>query len=488
MNNFILSENEKKRQSMPLSRLICFAMFTFWQMGFIYFMGPSLTIDGRTPLPVSMDNITVLIAISYVLSIICMSFISRKVVISERILCVLSLVTALAFFLPLPDNVMRIVIYSHVFFCCFMIGFETFIMVNFLKEESVILHLTLAYGVALVLISIVQNDFIPISFPLFRFATVIAVGMLLYFCMKLPSATDNYPRYVRKSDNFTPPRKLISGVVIFSFISALMAVSGPSISGEIKNGVFVTYLVDALVSLLVYMLYKKKDIHPFRSIPICIALGAFGFLLMYTSTLLPALKYVACALIGCGMMPCQLIPLVSLMLMKVYPSRWISPSIIGLALVAVLVQSSMVEFFRNMPNMLFLAYSVIMVAFILIYLQLEPHLMFAFRKRIEDSDCPSAENIGADSLSEAEQLVSEVSETAQADGKPENPLMRLSRREIDVVNLICYGYSNNDIAKMLFISEHTVKDHNKNIYKKLDVHSRFELTALVNRIRENEDK
>jgi len=209
---------------------------------------------------------------------------------------------------------------------------------------------------------------------------------------------------------------------------------------------------------------------------------------MYTSTLLPALKYVACALIGCGMMPCQLIPLVSLMLMKVYPSRWISPSIIGLALVAVLVQSSMVEFFRNMPNMLFLAYSVIMVAFILIYLQLEPLLMFAFRKRIEDSDCSSAEIIGAEPISEAEQLVSEASETAEADGKPENPLMRLSRREMDVVNLICYGYSNNDIAKMLFISEHTVKDHNKNIYKKLDVHSRFELTALVNRIRENEDK
>ena len=48
--------------------------------------------------------------------------------------------------------------------------------------------------------------------------------------------------------------------------------------------------------------------------------------------------------------------------------------------------------------------------------------------------------------------------------------------------LIGYGYSNGDIAKILFISENTVKDHTKNIYRKLEVHSRFELAALVNRI------
>lgn len=63
-----------------------------------------------------------------------------------------------------------------------------------------------------------------------------------------------------------------------------------------------------------------------------------------------------------------------------------------------------------------------------------------------------------------------------------NPLSVLSKRELEVVELIAGGYSNADIAKILFISVHTVNDHTKNIYRKLNVHSRYELTALVNKI------
>ena len=85
MNNRLLLENQRKRLEKPLWELICFAMFTFWQMGFIYFMGPSLTIDGRTPLPVSMDNITAIIALAYVLCIAFMIFLPRFVIWAERI-------------------------------------------------------------------------------------------------------------------------------------------------------------------------------------------------------------------------------------------------------------------------------------------------------------------------------------------------------------------------------------------------------------------
>ncbi len=38
-----------------------------------------------------------------------------------------------------------------------------------------------------------------------------------------------------------------------------------------------------------------------------------------------------------------------------------------------------------------------------------------------------------------------------------------------------------DIASHLYISLHTVRTHTKNIYAKLDVHSRDELIALVRR-------
>ncbi|MBN2051655.1 MAG: helix-turn-helix transcriptional regulator, partial [Spirochaetales bacterium] len=51
----------------------------------------------------------------------------------------------------------------------------------------------------------------------------------------------------------------------------------------------------------------------------------------------------------------------------------------------------------------------------------------------------------------------------------------LTNREIEVFLLVLKGFSNNDIAERLFISEHTVKKHLKNLYKKLHVKSRIQL-------------
>lgn len=68
----------------------------------------------------------------------------------------------------------------------------------------------------------------------------------------------------------------------------------------------------------------------------------------------------------------------------------------------------------------------------------------------------------------------------------DNPLNRLTKRELEVVDLIVFGYSNRDIAKMLFISEHTAKDHTKSIYRKMGVHSRLELAALIYRWKSNQ--
>lgn len=48
----------------------------------------------------------------------------------------------------------------------------------------------------------------------------------------------------------------------------------------------------------------------------------------------------------------------------------------------------------------------------------------------------------------------------------------LTNREIEVLKLIAEGMINKEIAKNLFISEKTVKNHISNIFKKLDVNDR----------------
>ena len=459
--NTLLSENQNKRIELPVWRLICFAMFNFWQMGFIYFVGPSLTIDGKTPLPINMDNATSLIALCYVLSILWMIFLPHTVVWTQRVATSVALLASLGLFLPLSADMLRLLVYVQIFCCCLMIGFETFLMVNYFSERSNISHLTVAYGVAVLLIALLQNEFATITFSTFRIVMPVALVFLLVFFLRMPTGRQIQPRYVRKTDGLTAPKKLLCGCYVLVFICSLMGVSGPAIAGEVRHGVFITYLVDAVASLLLYVLYRRAKLHPFRMVPILVSLGGIGFLLMLAATQVSSLSYVACGFIGIGMVPCQMLPLYGAVLMKSYPSKYISPMIIALALVAVLVQGSMVEIFRAVPTMLYLVYAVVMVVLVLLYTQIEPFFLFALRKHSDQTQEQTAD-----------------SETAE-----EDPLAVLSPKEREVAELICLGHTNKDIARLLFISEHTVKDHTKKIYPKIGVHSRFELAALVSKQR-----
>ena len=480
MNYSVLLSNQRKRQNVSLKHLCCFAMFCFWQMGFIYFMGPALNIDGRTPLPIDMDNLTVLMAGCYVLSITYMIFLPRYVVWAERLFTLAAIATVLGLFLPLPDEALKGLIYAHVFCCCTMIGFETFIIVNFLSEKSAIYALTAGYGLALFLIALVQNDFLAITFPVFRVVTVAALLLLLIFTLRLPASPKACPQYVRKDSGLVAPKKLLTGTFVLVFVSSLMGVSGPSISAEVRHGVFVTYFVDAIASILVFFLYRKKEFHPFRCISFAVGLACIGFLLMYVADFVPWVSYISCALIGFGMFACQMVPLYGLVLMKSYPSRYLSPTIIGLALVAVLVQGGMVEAFRSAPSMLFLAYAVIMVILVILYLQIEPYFLYTLRRKIPEEVQLSAAEPVRQEMPEQEEESAPAEETLSAD----SPFAVLSKRELEVVDLIARGYSNAEIANVLVISVHTVNDHTKKIYRKLNVHSRLEVAALANRQKE----
>jgi ATP/maltotriose-dependent transcriptional regulator MalT len=53
----------------------------------------------------------------------------------------------------------------------------------------------------------------------------------------------------------------------------------------------------------------------------------------------------------------------------------------------------------------------------------------------------------------------------------------LTNRELEVMQLIASGASNAEIAQELYIAVGTVKNHVKNIYSKLDVHSRAQAIA-----------
>jgi len=76
-------------------------------------------------------------------------------------------------------------------------------------------------------------------------------------------------------------------------------------------------------------------------------------------------------------------------------------------------------------------------------------------------------------------LLERVAEKHSLNYKSVAERFTLSKREVEVVRLVCEGCTNREIGEKLYISEHTVKDHIKNIMRKMEVASRNELVAVL---------
>ncbi len=59
----------------------------------------------------------------------------------------------------------------------------------------------------------------------------------------------------------------------------------------------------------------------------------------------------------------------------------------------------------------------------------------------------------------------------------------LTDRQKEVLDYLCHGYSYDDIAKILFVSDKTVRSHVTAIFSRLGVHSQTQ--AVIKAIDEN---
>lgn len=51
----------------------------------------------------------------------------------------------------------------------------------------------------------------------------------------------------------------------------------------------------------------------------------------------------------------------------------------------------------------------------------------------------------------------------------------ITDREVEIVRLLSNGYNSKEIGDMLFISEHTVNTHRRNMVRKLDLRNSYQL-------------
>ena len=67
------------------------------------------------------------------------------------------------------------------------------------------------------------------------------------------------------------------------------------------------------------------------------------------------------------------------------------------------------------------------------------------------------------------------------DSKPIVDSRGLTRRELEILRLVAEGYSNAQLATMLWVTEQTVKFHLSNVYRKLQVSNRTEASTWAQR-------
>jgi DNA-binding NarL/FixJ family response regulator len=71
--------------------------------------------------------------------------------------------------------------------------------------------------------------------------------------------------------------------------------------------------------------------------------------------------------------------------------------------------------------------------------------------------------------------------TLAASDSEEDVNVALTRREREILALVAEGHSNRELARMLWVTEQTVKFHLSNIYRKLDVANRTEASRWAHR-------
>ncbi|AJS60531.1 response regulator [Paenibacillus sp. IHBB 10380] len=98
---------------------------------------------------------------------------------------------------------------------------------------------------------------------------------------------------------------------------------------------------------------------------------------------------------------------------------------------------------------------------------LEPSTWLKYLHSIVNEEVPLSREV-------AYQILRDVSLTEKRE-----PIVRLTSREQDILYGVATGWTNKEISEKYSISEYTVKNHLKNILKKLQVQNRVQLTRYA---------
>ncbi len=414
--------------------------FSIWQMGIIFYSSKTLTINNLVNTPVNLSNSIVIVFIGYIIGILAVYLFPKKTILMGRSVILLSLIATILLFFNISATLFSILYYILTFCCVFFISINMSLIINYYSLKTALVNTTIEAILAPFIIAICQNNIFPLSFAGFNIVSLGCLSLMSFALLRIP--LNHNIKFVEKNNKIEiPPKKKIIGIALIQLVTCLLTVFSSSMAEAIRNGVSLTYL-GGVVAGIVFLLFNKRfKISAFKITKYYFAITSIGFVIY----LLPfeGIKYLSLFLQGFNFFIIVAAPFLISHLFEIYPSKIIAPLTTVLALISVFISSSIIEAFRNNPNMLYSLFAVISVLATIIFLVMEQEFNFEYyNKKVKFNG--------------------------------------LTEREKDVANLLIKGFSVKEIAKSLYLSEHTVKDYTKNIYRKYEIHSKYELINKVN--------
>lgn len=453
-----LIKEEKKQYRIESPLLLLFSMpFIVWQMGVLFFSGTSMSLFGRTPIPVEQDVTVAVIAAGYLVSIFALCLFPRKAVLMERILLPFALLSTVLMLFPFSARLLSLLSYISVFCCVFSIGAMLSVASQHFTVETTWRDGIISMTGGGMMIAVLQNDLFRVSFTAFTVFSIllIAAETLFFFAIPLKITA----RYVSREDGAKMPAILFIGIWLVIGFSTLLICFASSYAESVENGVSALYLSAAVMAVLLYFIRKRRGAETVRIFGVFFSVAIFGFVLAYLSLQLPALRIPACICMGFVVVLANLWTFFSAVAFRVHPIGWIGALGAATGLVLAMLHSGILELLRDNLSLLYGLYAAFSVALLIIYYYLEPYFTRAWVRLQDERKTGGARKEKYSAASFA----------------------RLSEQEGILAELILDGYSETAAASRMNITLNTQKGYRKNLYSKLGIHTKRELFELANR-------
>jgi DNA-binding CsgD family transcriptional regulator len=297
------------------------------------------------------------------------------------------------------------------------------------------------------------------------------ISLLILLCCTISYYVLNDKEMHYKQEPKSKVSRLFITFMFFTILLTMFSLTITTMLPQYYQNANIYIFFGQILTAFILEILRRKKVHFLNMIGVCFIIIVAGIVLFAIGKLLP----IACILLGAASAISVLGIFIGGYVFSKYKSRFIPPLTIVLSGIAVGIGEMVYDYFAESLQIYMYIMMGIYVFAASIYLFLSPFIQYRMGYVIE---VPFKDSDEKENLKNFEEIIIE-NDQKNIKESGLNVFSSLTEREKEVVKLILWGYTGNQIAATLFISLSTVKTHISNIYSKLLIKSKKELFDLA---------